>query len=159
MSSSLDNKRLSSISTDWEKVLAAHDDKSPEHEAAKLRGEIFRQYSKCVQQYLLGATRCHHAAEDLTQEFALRFVRGDFKNASPDRGRFRDYLKTSLRNLANDHFRSQTVKEDIDLMDSFQNVAATFDSLDADFSEHWRQRVLSITWQALKQFENEKQTR
>ena len=112
MSNSIE-KRLSNISTNWDELIAAHDETHPDQEAAKLRGQILRQYSKCVYQYILGATRSHHAAEDLTQEFALRFVRGDFKNASPNRGRFRDYLKVSLRNLVNDFFRSKPADDEL----------------------------------------------
>jgi DNA-directed RNA polymerase specialized sigma24 family protein len=34
-------------------------------------------------------------------------MRGDFERACPERGRFRDYLKTALVNLINDHYRAR----------------------------------------------------
>jgi DNA-directed RNA polymerase specialized sigma24 family protein len=42
-------------------------------------------------------------ADDLAQEFALRFLRGDFQRADPERGRCRDYLKRALINLVHDY--------------------------------------------------------
>ena len=146
-------KRLSNISTNWDELIAAHDERYPDQEASELRGQILRQYSKCVYKYILGATRSHHAAEDLTQEFSLRFVRGDFKNASPNRGRFRDYLKVSLRNLVNDFFRTNIAESELIGLPKIEERALRIQSLDADFVEQWRQQVLSITWNALKEFE------
>ena len=39
------------------------------------------------------AHRDKDAADELSQEFALRFVRGDLKGADRERGWFRDFLK------------------------------------------------------------------
>ena len=157
MTSKLDN-RLSNISTNWEELIAAHDDNQFDQVGASLRGEILRRYANCVFQYILGATKNHHAAEDLTQEFALRFVRGDFRNANPRQGRFRDYLKASLRNLVTDYFRSRKSDESIEKLADEQARAVAFESLDSNFAEQWRRRVLGITWNALQEFESAKQT-
>jgi len=70
--------------------------------AAVLRQLVLR-YSGAVYRYLVGALRDSDAAADLAQEFAVRFIRGDFRRASPDRGRFRNYLKSALINLVNDY--------------------------------------------------------
>ena len=43
----------------------------------------------------------------IAQEFAVRFLRGDFRRADPGRGRFRDYLKTALIHLVTDYRRAQ----------------------------------------------------
>ena len=150
--------RLSHISTNWDELIAAHDDECFDQNGAVLRGAILRRYSSCVFQYILGATKSHHAAEDLAQEFALRFVRGDFRKANPEQGRFRDYLKVSLRNLVTDFFRGKPKEKDFELVGQHQVKSAAFDSLELDFAEQWRQRVLSIAWNALKEFEAAKQT-
>ena len=157
MTSQFDN-RLSNISTHWEELIAAHEDDQFDQAGANLRGEILRRYAKCVFQYILGATKNHHAAEDLTQEFALRFVRGDFRNANPGQGRFRDYLKASLRNLVTDFFRSKTSDESIEKLGEEQARAVVLESLESTFAQQWRQRVLGITWNALQEFESSKQT-
>ena len=154
--SSQSESRLSNISTNWEELIAAHDDDQFDHAGARLRGEILRRYANCVFQYILGATKNHHAAEDLTQEFALRFVRGDFRNVNQHQGRFRDYLKASLRNLVTDFFRSRTKDECMEILDS-QARSITFESLESTFAEQWRQRLLGITWSGLQEFELAKQ--
>ena len=49
--------------------------------------------------------RDREAADELSQEFSLRFVRGDLKGADRERGRFRDYLKGVLFHLIGDYWR------------------------------------------------------
>jgi len=80
--------RLSRISTRWSVLRQAH--QGPEDAAAAARQELMQRYCGAVYRYLLSAVRDPHTAEDLTQEFALRFVGGHFHRADPSRGRFRD---------------------------------------------------------------------
>ena len=84
--------RLSRIATRWTAVFRAHGDAPTQAEAARHR--LMLHYSGAVYRYLLGAVRDPDVAADLCQEFAVRFLRGDFRRADPGRGRFRDYLKT-----------------------------------------------------------------
>src|SRR5437870_4779704 len=98
-------QNLSRISTRWSALRQAH--QGPEKAAAAARQELMERYCGAIYRYLLSAVRDPHAAEDLTQEFALRFVRGRFRNADPKRGRFRDYVKTSLFHLVDDYRRRQ----------------------------------------------------
>jgi DNA-directed RNA polymerase specialized sigma24 family protein len=58
-----------------------------------------------VYRYLLKALRDPEAAAEQSQEFALRFVRSDFKEADPERGRFRDFLRTVLYHLVVNYYR------------------------------------------------------
>ena len=95
---------LSRISTLWSTFFQAH--KSGDA-AVAARQALLERYSGAVYRYLLGAVRDEDTAADLAQEFALRFLRGDFHRADPQRGRFRDYLKTSLIHLVNDHHRDR----------------------------------------------------
>src|SRR5262245_4705081 len=69
--------------------------------------ELLQRYRGPAYRYLLACVRSADVAEDLAQDFALKFLRGDFGKADPQRGRFRDYLRTSLSRLATDHFRKQ----------------------------------------------------
>ena len=48
---------------------------------------------------MLAALKDADAADEVFQEFALRLVRGDFRRADPQRGRFRDFVKTALINM------------------------------------------------------------
>ena len=97
--------RLSRISTQWTLVFRGLG--GPEGAEPSALEELMNRYHRVAYQYLMGALQDANAAEDLFQQFALRFVRGDFKRADPERGRFRDYLKTALIRLVIDHRRQQ----------------------------------------------------
>lgn len=147
--------RLSKIQTDWDGVRAAH--ASHNGSGVELaREKILDQYFPCVKKYILGATYDPDLAEDLAQEFAVRFVRGDFRNVDPAQGRFRDYLKRSLRNLITDHFRKPAehkLRTSIAAEVPDRASDANFDSLDAEFQSNWRQQILHNAWECLRTFE------
>src|SRR5689334_25268020 len=96
---------LATTSTLWSLVREAND--GPEEAAQRAREALLERYKGAVHRYLLGALRDPYAADDLAQEFFLRFVRGDFRNANPAKGRFRDLVKTTLFHLIVDHQRRQ----------------------------------------------------
>jgi RNA polymerase sigma-70 factor (ECF subfamily) len=136
--------RLSQISTLWTKLLQAHG--GARDAAAATRHRLLQRYGGAVHRYLLGAVRDPDAAADLAQEFALRFVRGDFAGADPQRGRFRDYLKRALSNLVNDFHRSRRHQPQ-GLTADHPAPAAGGD--DRDFLDSCREDVIDRTWQAL----------
>jgi DNA-directed RNA polymerase specialized sigma24 family protein len=140
--------RLSHISTMWTMVFQAH---GGEMDAAALAQNILMQrYSGAVFRYLLGALRDSDAASELAQEFALRFVRGDFHRADPQRGRFRDYVKTSLSRLVADHFRTRKRRPQAlghDAPEPAASVSAA--DFDREFVASWRAELLERTWRAL----------
>jgi RNA polymerase sigma-70 factor (ECF subfamily) len=144
--------RLASISTQWTKLFQAH---QGEGEAASpaLR-ELLLRYYGAVYRYLLGMLRDPDAADELAQEFAVRFMRGDFKQADPERGRFRDFLKTSLRRLAIDYWRKKAAAPAP--LGASADVAADTPSdedLDRDFLEKWREELLQKSWEGLARVE------
>jgi RNA polymerase sigma-70 factor (ECF subfamily) len=149
----IDN-RLSRIQTCWTLVLKAHQGQEPSTSPAF--GELLLRYYGAVYRYLLGALRSPTAAEELTQEFAVRFLRGDFKRADPGRGRFRDFLKTAVRNLLIDHWRTQG-KEPTRLAEEAQVAAGPSEGeqLDEAFLANWRDELLARTWAALEEFQTE----
>src|SRR5262245_41794459 len=91
------HERLSRITTLWSLVYEAHGDAADAAKAAQHR--LMDRYGGAAHRYLLGALRDADAADDLFQDFSLRFLRGDFRNADPERGRFRDFVKTALFHL------------------------------------------------------------
>src|SRR5437667_8006563 len=124
------DEHLSHIATQWSVLYEAHKGSAPE--AARARQLLMQRYCGAVYRYLLRAVRDPHVAEDLTQEFALRFIRGSFRNADPGRGRFRDYVKTSLFNLVHDYRRRQG-KEPRPLSADGVDPPAPDDSSEQDF--------------------------
>jgi RNA polymerase sigma factor (sigma-70 family) len=135
--------RLSRIETQWTAVLRAHGQSISGAKSA--RDRLLLRYSGAVYRYLLGAVRDQDVAADLCQEFAVRFLRGDFHRVAPEKGRFRDYVKMALVNLANDHHRARQAGPKPLAIDA---AAPELPSED-DFVGGWRQSVLDQTWKAL----------
>jgi len=149
MQSSELDQRLSKIATLWTVVFRAHE--GGVDGAKEARNRLMLRYSGAVYRYLLGAVRDAEAAGDLCQEFALRFLRGDFRRAAPERGRFRDYVKSALINLINDHHRAQQAKPRHLASGPGEPAAPADASLpsDAEFMTGWRTELLNQTWAAL----------
>ena len=143
------DQRLSRISTQWTVLRQAHGDESDA--AAKARQELIQRYGGAVYRYLLAAVRDPHAADDLSQEFALRFLRGRFRHADPGRGRFRDYVKTALFHLVGDHRRrAGRGPSRVSLGDAEPAVPpAEVHGDDRAFLESWRQELLARAWRRL----------
>jgi RNA polymerase sigma-70 factor (ECF subfamily) len=143
------DQRLSRIATLWTVVFQAHGPAADAAEAA--RNRLMLRYSGAAYRYLLGAVRDPEAAGELCQEFAVRFLRGDFRRADPQRGRFRDYVKTALVNLVNDHHRSVRERPQGFAAGAPEPAAPAEPDLpsDQDFLNSWRLELLNQTWAAL----------
>jgi DNA-directed RNA polymerase specialized sigma24 family protein len=142
-------QHLSQIETHWTAVFQAHQGRSPE--AAEAQAELVLRYGGAVHRYLLASLRDVDAADELSQEFALRFLRGDFKNADPGKGRFRDFLKRSIYRLMVDHHRARRARPRS--LDESPEPAVDTDTwdreLDRQFLESWREQLMAHAWSAL----------
>ena len=144
--------RLSGVQTLWSQVRLAHDDAAAAGRAA--RAALLDRYAGAVRRYLLAAVRDRTAADDLAQEFALRFLRGDFRNADPGRGRFRDYVKVAVLNLVTDHHRRQKARP-VPIPPEDLNRPESADSDEGVFRESWRDELLDRAWAALAAVERD----
>jgi RNA polymerase sigma-70 factor (ECF subfamily) len=145
--------RLSQISTRWSLIAQAH--QGERQAVAAAQRDLMQRYCGAIYRYLLGALRDPNAADELAQEFALRFVRGDFQRADPDRGRFRDLVKTALYHLIVDHHRQRQKQPHSLPCDSTYLPAAESEVSQADriFLERWREELLDRAWEALASLE------
>lgn len=153
-----DEDRLSRIETHWTMLWQAHaanaahagDSGGMGHETQTL-AKLLRRYCGAVYRYLLGAVGDPDLAGDLAQEFALRFLRGDFRRADPKRGRFRAYLKAALAHLIADYFRSVQQAPQLLSTAALDRAAPAEASTDShqDFLPSWRDELLQRTWKAL----------
>jgi DNA-directed RNA polymerase specialized sigma24 family protein len=141
------DQRLSRMSTVWTMVFEAHGGEADAANAA-MSGLALR-YSGVVYRYLLGAVRDPDAAAELSQELALRILRGAFKHADPSHGRFRDYLKTALIHLVDDYRAAQRSRPRPLPRGELAIPAAAGTESEADFLESWRAELLDRTWKAL----------
>jgi RNA polymerase sigma factor (sigma-70 family) len=170
---------LSRIKTRLTVWLQAH---QGEGEAAIVaRQQLVLRYYGAVYRYLLGMLRDPTAAEEMTQEFAVRLLRGDFKRFDPQRGRFRDFLKVSLRHLVQDYWRQQKKRKQKEPQLLSPEPAGLEPSdparpagvpqgtrvsdrsedwevdLDRGFVEKWKEELLARTWEALEKSQEETQ--
>lgn len=155
MADSGSDARLSQVQTLWTVVCRAHGD-GPADAVRAAQDQLIDRYSKVVHRYLLGALRDRDAADELSQEFALRFVRGDLKGADRERGRFRDFLKGVLFHLIGDYYRRQ--KRAARSLPAEHDPPATSDEpawSDQQFMDSWRSELLNRAWKALADLENE----
>lgn len=136
--------RLSGITTAWTLINAAHG--GPEDEARSARGDLMRRYGGAAYRYLLGALRDPEAAEELSQEFALRLVRGDFRRADPRWGRFRNFVKAALFHLIID-YKKRERRRPLSLAPG--GPADPLRGPDPSFERGWSDELLAQAWQAL----------
>lgn len=146
-----DDERLSRISTQWSLIYQAH--WGGADAAAAAQCQFVQRYCGAVYRYLFGALHNEDAAEELFQEFALRFVRGDFRRADPERGRFRDYLKTALVHLVTDHYRRRAARPRTLPDDHPEPQQEHLSDTDTDeaFAASWREELINQTWKSLEQ--------
>lgn len=143
-----EDPHLSRIETRWTLIFEA---KRGDERAGEAKRILMERYCGAVSRYLLASVRDVDAAEELAQEFALRFIRGDFKNAEPGRGRFRDYVKRSVYHLMMDYHRARRVQiRSLDSeVDDNQSPSGWIDELDRSFVESWRNELLARAWAQL----------
>ena len=80
----------------------------------------------------------------------MRIVRGDFRNANPEKGRFRDLLKSALYHLIIDHHkRRQRQMAQLGHDAPEPSADESMWASDREFMTTWRTNLLNQTWQAL----------
>ncbi len=151
----MSDQHLSQIATQWTMLFEAH--KGPDDGAAKARRELMLRYCGAVYRYLAKVVRDPHLAEELTQEFAVRFLEGRFGHADPAQGKFRSYVKTALFRLVHDHHRAKAARVKQVALDDDHQVAAPDEAGAAEeaFRESWRQELLARAWRGLEQVQAE----
>lgn len=148
-------QHLTALVTNVQDLRDAQDSDSNLRRQAQSR--LIRYYQRAVYKYVMALSRDVDRADDVFQDFALRFVRGDFKKWDPTRGRFRDYLKTSLRNLTMDRFRKEAQGKEQPLAEGMEPAVIHLPDAEADrvFNQTWSEESLRRAWEALRIYEEE----
>jgi RNA polymerase sigma factor (sigma-70 family) len=164
-------QRLSRIETRWTVVLQAYHGGG--NQAAGAQQSLVMRYYRAVFRYLCAMVSDSNLAEDLTHEFVVRFFTGEFSRADPTRGRFRDFLKRSLRNMVIDHWRRQRAEQknvvrrlpdrsgEPPAAGSLRGTGLrgrshyNLDAVDDEqaFLHGWRVELLTRAWEALARFQ------
>jgi RNA polymerase sigma-70 factor (ECF subfamily) len=152
-----DDPHLSQIQTLWSVVELAHGDNTAMQSAQQ---KMLDRYGGAVRRYALAALRDEDAADEVFQEFALKFIRGDFRGADPGKGRFRAFVKTVVYRLIVDYQRRKKKLAREGQMQS--NLAEPGDAgepgsaggaEDALFHASWRDDLLARCWGKLAEYE------
>ena len=151
--SDMGERHISQIETIWPVLMQAHGGSADAVTAAQQ--QILLRYRQAVYRYLVACLGDPDAADELWQDFSLRFVRGDFRNANPEKGRFRDLLKSALYHLIIDHHKRRQ-RGMAQLADGAPEPVAPVESMydsDRKFLETWRGNLLGKAWEALAEEE------
>src|SRR5262245_8187580 len=137
-------QRLSDISTAWTALRQLHGGAGAEADEA---------LALLVARYLARALGDAAEAEDLTQEFFVDLLQGRFRHADPGRGRFRDYVRTSLfhRVSRSQRRRRRRPATEADLGPGWDAALAGGAEAERLFNEGWADELLARAWDALRQ--------
>jgi sigma-70-like protein len=108
------------------------------------------RYAPAIQRYMLALIKDPHDAEEVLQDFLLRWIQRDFVQGAPIRGRFRNYLKVAVRNAALTYFRTKQTRGSGDF--DLGQLAAPEDgqqTADLEWVAEWQRCTLARAWQAL----------
>lgn len=108
------------------------------------------RYSQAIRAYLTAILKDPDEAEEACQEFLARFLERGLDAASPDRGRFRDYLKVSVRNTALALVRR---KHEVPVNPAHFAALAAQEG-DSAWDSQWQQVVLDKAWRLVEVHEH-----
>jgi RNA polymerase sigma-70 factor (ECF subfamily) len=135
-------QELSRISTEWAIVYDP--------------GEFVHRYATAVQKYLNALIRNPHDAEEVGQDFFLFVTEHGFPRAKRERGRFRDYLKTAVRNSALTFLRRKRLptRGDSEMLESMADQGPPVIP-DQEWITQWRQCLMDRAWRSLEEHQQQ----
>lgn len=140
----MSDERIEAIPTRWSLVRNAHLEGRPES-LAEMRQMLVLRYAPAVKRYVGAIVRDYDEADELAQDVLLRLMRGDFAGADPSKGRFRDLLKTAIRNMIRNHWekknRRRSTSEGLDLVQDHSE-----EDQESNWTAAWQRSVLEHTW-------------
>lgn len=144
----MSDERIEAIPTRWSLIRQAHEVGAGMNQAEARRLLVLR-YSSAIRRYLGAMLRDDDRADELAQDMLMRLMRGDFAGADPTRGRFRDLLKTAIRNMARNNWekekRRKPTEAELDLY-----ADKSFEAQDAEWTRAWQKTVLDHTWNRMQ---------
>lgn len=121
--------------------------------AMAARHKLLVRYHEAIYRYLCARLNDVNAAGELFSRFAERVLEAHpfIERANPEKGRFRDYLRSVLQRMIVDFQREQQKqqKHRRELADH-ASPEATDDRDDETFRQVWVDELLNLTWQELE---------
>lgn len=140
----MSEERIEAIQTRWSLVRNAHLTDRPES-LAEVRRLLVLRYAPAVKRYVGAIVRDDDDADELAQDVMLRLMRGDFAGADPNKGRFRDLLKTAIRNMIRNHWEKSNRRRASDEgLDQIRDLGDQ--EQEANWTSAWQRSLLDHTW-------------
>lgn len=145
-------RRLDEMQTHWTMIRQAHDPADAASREAMRR--LVLRYQQAIRRYVGAMLRSDDQADEVVSDIIVKLLQGDFARATPQRGRFRDLLKVSVRNIVCSRWAKQKVAKEVAYDPALlpdQADDACHDS--EDWLSDCRKAVLTTAWSALEAFE------
>ena len=146
---------LANMQTQWSMIRKAHQASIVGESASAARQSLVMRYAPAIRRFVQIVVRDPSLADELSQDAIVRVLRGDFAGADPSRGRFRDLLKTAIRNMAKNYWakenRRSSTDFDLSLLDDENREV---EELEQEWTAQWRGNVLSNVWDKLLDWQN-----
>lgn len=111
---------------------------------------LFR-YGPAIRSYLAVLLANPDDADEICQDILVRVVRDGFAGATPEKGRFRSYLKVAVRNAALMHLRRRRPAQPPEEL--WQQLADADHDADRAWLADWQRCALNKAWRALEAHE------
>jgi RNA polymerase sigma-70 factor (ECF subfamily) len=138
------SERIEAIPTRWSLIRNA-EMMDKRESVAEMRRILVLRYAAAIRRYVGAIVRDQNDADELSQDVIMRLMRGDFAGADPNRGRFRDLLKTAIRNMIRNHWeksnRRRGASANLDLVHDGMH-----ERQETDWTAAWQRSVLDHTW-------------
>ena len=108
---------------------------------------LFR-YGPAIRQYLSALLKNPEDVEEISQDILTRVVRDGFAGATPEKGRFRGYLKTAVRNAALTLLRKKAPTQPGD--SAMEMIAAADAEADRAWLADWQRCMLNRAWRSIE---------
>lgn len=115
--------------------------------------QFLLRYGTAIRAYLVALLGRADLADEVAQEVMLSVVRGVGPAAWKGLGRFRDYLKTVIRNAAFGHLRKSKGKQAETLPEDVSDRGAAMAAADRVWDAEWHRCVMSRVWRELETHE------
>ena len=119
--------------------------------------KVVVRYAPAIRGYLQALLRDPHDADEVAQEFAVHVLNHKFDNASPQRGRFRDYVKVAARNAALGYLRRRkrggkatTLSETLERTLPNDSDPDPISAANDEWIVQWRRCLLDKVWRAIE---------
>lgn len=150
---------LGNMQTQWSLIRKAHQASMVGESATGARQSLVMRYAPAIRRFVQIVVRDPSLADELSQDAIVRVLRGDFAGADPTRGRFRDLLKTAIRNMARNYWAKENRRSaadfDLSLLD---DDGQQIEQQDQAWTSQWRENVLSIVWDRLSDWQKSQAT-